>query len=146
MTFQKESIRAVVYATLLALAIALPVVVRADAVSPDTILANPSQYDTQSVTVTGTAKNVTTRQSRRGTVVRYDLCGTACLHVIDFTGATVTEGAATTVTGSFRAHIDTGRFSADNTVMVGSRPGGPRGPGGPGSGSPPPPPPPSSAP
>jgi hypothetical protein len=120
MMFKRDNIRVAACAALLAAAVCLPAMVRADAISPDTILAAPTQYDTQSITVTGTAKNVTTHQGRRGPMTRYDLCATACIHVTDFTGTAVAEGAATTATGTFHAHVVRGSYSIDNALFVGA--------------------------
>ena len=131
MIAQRDGIRVAMYAALLAAAVCLPTLVRAQSISPDTILAAPTQYDGQSVTVTGTAKTVTTRQMRNRSMTRYDLCATSCIHVIDFTGATITEGAATTATGTFRAHVERGTFSVDNTLLVGTPPMRRGAPGGP---------------
>ncbi len=73
--------------------------------SPDAVVAHASTYDGQSISVAGVAKNVQTHTGRMGTVVRYDLCATQCIHVFDRSGANVTEGSTVTATGAFHAQF-----------------------------------------
>jgi hypothetical protein len=95
-------------------------------VAPSALAANPSNYDRQELTVSGTAKNPTARQMRRGTATLYQLCDNACINVIEFGNPNVEDGSQVTVTGRFlssfgRAHVMT------NVLVVGGhmgRPGG----------------------
>lgn len=77
----------------------------ARAISPDTVLGNTANYDGQSVTIAGVAKNVQSRTMRFGTVVSYDLCAMQCVHVFDRSGGSVREGETVTVTGTFHAQL-----------------------------------------
>jgi hypothetical protein len=89
-------------------------------VAPSALSANPSDYDGQSVTVSGTAKNPTARQTRRGTATVYQLCDTACINVIQFDNPNVSDGSQVTVSGHFRASF--GRsHTMSNVLVVGGR-------------------------
>jgi hypothetical protein len=90
--------------------------------APSAVVAAASTYDTQTVTVTGTIKNVKTRQGQRGTMTSYQLCDTQCINVVQFGDATVTEGQTSTVTGRFRAKVTHGDMTMQNVVMVGGHP------------------------
>lgn len=92
-------------------------------VAPSALSADPSSYDDHDVTVSGTVRSPGTRQTRRGTATTYQLCDTACIHVIQFGGASVTDGSNVTVTGHFRASF--GRQTAISNVLI---VGGHRGP------------------
>jgi cytochrome c-type biogenesis protein CcmE len=92
----------------------------AQAVAPSALSADPSTYDGQDVTVSGTVKNPGTRQTRRGTATTYQLCDNACINVVQFEGASVTDGSKITVAGRFRASF--GRQTAlTNVLIVGGR-------------------------
>lgn len=97
---------------------------KAQAASPSALAGDPSTYDGQSVSVSGTAKDPRTRKLRRGgTAVMYQLCDSTCIHVFQFGDATVADGAQVSVTGTF--HATFGRIKQiSNVLMVGGRPGG----------------------
>ena len=84
---------------------ATAVAAASQSLSPDAVFASASTYDGQSVTITGLAKNVQTHTGRFGTIVRYDVCASQCIHVFDRSGATVSEGSTVTATGIFHAQL-----------------------------------------
>jgi hypothetical protein len=119
-----QSLRAATYVALMAAA-ALTVACghTSQSVAPSALTANPSNYDGQSVTVSGTAKNPTARQTRRGTATVYQLCDSACINVIEFANPNVSDGSQVTVSGHFRASF--GReHTMSNVLIVGGRMGG----------------------
>lgn len=92
----------------------------AKTVTPSALAASPATYDGESVNVSGTAKDPRTRETRRGQLVIYQLCDSACVHVVQFGDATVTAGSPVSVTGMFRASF--GRVKRiENVVVVGGR-------------------------
>lgn len=118
------SFRAATYVALIAAA-ALTVACghTSQSVAPSALAANPSTYDGQSVTVSGTAKNPTARQTRRGTATVYQLCDSACINVIQFDNPNVSDGSQVTVSGHFRASFGR-QHSMSNVLVVGGRMGG----------------------
>ena len=95
---------------------------RAPSVAPSALAANPATYDNQDVTVTGTAKNPTTRPMRRGTATVYQLCDSACIAVVQFGDTNVSDGDTTTVTGRFHASFGR-RAKMSDVLVVGGRMG-----------------------
>ncbi len=95
----------------------------AQSVAPSALAANPSNYDQEDVSVSGTAKNITTRQTRRGTATIYELCDSACIHVVQFGDANVSDGSQVAVSGRFRASFGR-RNLMTNVLIVGGRMGG----------------------
>jgi FlaG/FlaF family flagellin (archaellin) len=89
-------------------------------VAPSALAANPANYDNQDVTVSGTAKNPTARQMRRGTATVYQLCDSACINVVQFGTSNVSDGGQTTVSGHFRASFGRNRMMS-NVLVVGGR-------------------------
>jgi hypothetical protein len=90
-------------------------------VAPSAVSADPASYDQQDITVSGTAKNAVTRQTRRGTATRYELCDNGCINVIAFGANVVADGSKQTVTGRF--HTTFGRRrTLSNVLVVGGRP------------------------
>jgi hypothetical protein len=89
-------------------------------VAPSGLASNPSNYDDQDVTVTGTAKNPRTRQMRRGTATIYQLCDSSCINVVQFGEANVTEGSQVTVSGRFHQSFGR-RMTITNVLVVGGR-------------------------
>jgi|GEM_PF-2357987 hypothetical protein len=91
-------------------------------IAPSALAANPSDYDGQSVTVSGTVKNPTALQRRRGTATTYQLCDSACITVIAFgdANANVSDGSQTTVSGRFRASFGRQQMMT-NVLVVGGR-------------------------
>lgn len=85
-------------------------------VAPSALAANPADYDGQSVTVSGTVKNPTAMQTRRGTATTYQLCDNACVTVIAFGDPNVSEGSQVTESGRFRASF--GRKQMMTNVLI----------------------------
>ena len=86
--------------------------------SPSAVVGAASTYDDQTITVTGTVKNVTSHDTPRGTISRYQICDSQCVNVVQFSAAPA-EGQTQTVTGHFRANVDRGHFKATDVIMVG---------------------------
>jgi cytochrome c-type biogenesis protein CcmE len=86
--------------------------------APSAVLGATSTYDHQSVTVSGTVKNVTTRQTQRGTMAQYQLCDSQCVNVISPGSTPPTEGSTQTVTGMFHTNLSHGKFQATNVITV----------------------------
>ena len=87
------------------------------------IAGNPASYDEQDVTVSGTVKNPTTRHFPRGTATRYQLCDSACVTVIQFGDAGVTDGTTASVTGRFHTQFGRRHVMTNVVVVGGRRPG-----------------------
>lgn len=85
-------------------------------VAPSALAANPADYDGQSVTVSGTVKNPTAMQMRRGTATTYQLCDNACITVIAFGDTNVSDGSQVTASGRFRASF--GRKQMMTNVLI----------------------------
>jgi cytochrome c-type biogenesis protein CcmE len=98
----------------------------AQTATPTSIIASPSTFDGQTLSVSGTVKTPATRKTRRGQMLTFQLCDsdTSCIHVLEFgDAAAVTEGQSVSMTGMFRASA--GRIKKiDNVLIVGGRPGG----------------------
>ncbi len=92
-------------------------------VAPSALSADPSNYDGESVTVSGTVKNPTARQTRRGTATAYQLCDNNCINVIDFGNTNVSDGSQVTVSGRFRASFGR-QQTITNVLLVGGHRGG----------------------
>jgi hypothetical protein len=91
-------------------------------VAPSALAANPSNYNGQDVTVSGTAKNPTARQMRRGSATVYQLCDSACITVVQFGNPNVSDGSQVTVTGRFRDSFGRRQIMA-NVLIVGGHMG-----------------------
>ncbi len=89
-------------------------------VAPSSLAANPADYDGQSVTVSGTAKNPTAMQMRRGTATTYQLCDSACITVIAFGDTNISDGSQVTTSGRFRASFGRKQMMT-NVLIVGGR-------------------------
>ncbi len=90
------------------------------ALSPDAVIANTSTYDGQSISITGVVKNLQTHTGHFGTVESYDVCATQCIHVLDRSGASVTQGSTVTATGVFHAQFQPHGGSGNNPPHSGS--------------------------
>jgi hypothetical protein len=88
--------------------------------SPTQLSTGAADYDGQSVNVSGTAKDPHLRTTRRGEMVRYQLCDTACINVVQFGDTNVTDGSKVTVTGMFRQSFGRVR-KISNVLIVGGR-------------------------
>jgi hypothetical protein len=84
----------------------------------DDLVAQAHEYDNKPVAATGTAQNVRTDSTPRGPVLQFDLCGHECIHVLDATNPSVTDGATVTVKGPFHQHFSLGRFSASDIIII----------------------------
>ena len=94
----------------------------AKSATPSQLVASASDFDGQSVSVSGTAKGPHTRKGRRGMVLIYQLCDTQCVNVLQFgaDASTVTDGSTVSVTGMFRQSA--GRVQKmENVILVGGR-------------------------
>jgi hypothetical protein len=89
-------------------------------VAPSAVAGNPSSYDEQDITVSGTAKNPVTRHMRRGAATTYQICDTACVNVIQFGEASIADGSQQTVTGRFHTTFGRRRHLTD-VLVVGGR-------------------------
>ncbi len=85
--------------------------------SPSELEKNPSSFDGQTVTVSGTVRNPGTRERRRGVVEMYELCDSACVNVVQFGEVKVSDGSQLTVTGRFRSSSRR-RHGMANTIVV----------------------------
>ncbi|HTU83223.1 MAG TPA: hypothetical protein VMF61_13895 [Candidatus Acidoferrales bacterium] len=96
---------------------------KAQAATPSALVANPTNFDGETVNVSGTAKNPLTRTRRGHTFLTYQLCDSQCIRVVQFGAtATVADGSPVSVTGTF--HESFGRVRRfSNVLMVGGRPG-----------------------
>ena len=88
--------------------------------SIDAIVATPSHYDGSTVDVTGTAKNVKARTSKKGNDYEtFQVCQTQCVNVYSFGHPAVTNGATVRVQGSFVADKSMGSFDIKNEIDAG---------------------------
>lgn len=90
-------------------------------IAPSVVAASPSNYDSQTITVTGTVKGVQTRTMRRGTLTQYQLCDSQCINVVQFgeQSSSVADGQTQTVTGRFRAKVPRGPLAGQSVLIVG---------------------------
>lgn len=96
---------------------AVAVVPAAAADSIDAIAAAPATYDGNSVDVTGTAKNVRARTSKKGNdYTTFQVCQTQCLNVYSHGHPAVSDGATVRVQGSFVADKSMGSFDIKNEI------------------------------
>ncbi|MBV8118255.1 MAG: hypothetical protein JOZ01_09765 [Candidatus Eremiobacteraeota bacterium] len=93
----------------------------APAVAPSALFAKAATYDGQNVSVTGTVKNPTAHQFRRGTVTTFQLCDNACVNVVQFGTANVSDGDQQTVTGTFHQSFGRRHFHVRDVIVVGGR-------------------------
>jgi hypothetical protein len=92
----------------------------AKSATPTQLSTSATDYDGQSVSVSGTAKDPHVRTTKRGQMVRYQLCDSACVNVVQFGDTSVADGTQVTVTGFF--HQSFGRIrKISNVVVVGGR-------------------------
>jgi cytochrome c-type biogenesis protein CcmE len=77
------------------------------------ILANPTSFDGQHLSVAGTVAQLAAKTSRRGNdYTTFDLCDTTCIHVYSYGHPKLANGQALTVTGKFFAdkHVGSADF------------------------------------
>lgn len=88
--------------------------------SIDAIVANPSHYDGNGVDVTGTAKDVRARTSKKGNEYEtFQVCQTQCVNVYSFGHPAVANGQTVRVQGSFVADKSMGSFEIKNEIDAG---------------------------
>ncbi|MGB6714962.1 MAG: hypothetical protein WBE30_15170 [Candidatus Cybelea sp.] len=105
---------------LAALLAALPVAVAAyPTVAPSALIAGPSTYDGQTVTVTGTVQNFMSKTTAMGHFSGYQLCDTKCINVIDKTNQQHSNGTTATVTGMFHASFKAPHKTWSNALLIG---------------------------
>jgi CMP-2-keto-3-deoxyoctulosonic acid synthetase len=87
------------------------------ATTVDAILASPSTYDGQHVTVAGTVRDVEEKTSHKGNDYDvFQLCGDRCLHVFTFGRPPIAEGQKITVNGTFSAVKHVGSYTFRNEI------------------------------
>jgi hypothetical protein len=84
-------------------------------------MAKPTAFDGQDVSVTGTVKDPTAHQFRRVSVTTFQLCDSACVNVVQFGTANVSDGDQQTVSGTFHHAFGRRRFHMQDVVVVGGR-------------------------
>jgi hypothetical protein len=94
------------------------------AITPSSLSSNSARYDGQDITVSGTVKNPTARQMRRGTATMYQLCDSVCVNVFQFGAANVSDGDQQTVRGRYHVAFGRRRFHMHDVIVVGGRMGG----------------------
>ena len=105
---------------LAALLAALPVAAIAATLAPSAILANPSTYDGQSVTVAGTVSNFTSKSTAMGQFTVFQLCDSKCVNVLDKTNQTHANGSTATITGMFHVSFKAPHKTWSNVVTIGT--------------------------
>ncbi len=81
------------------------------------VLANPTSFDGQHLTVSGTIAQLAERTSRRGNdYATFDLCDTACLHIYVRSHPKIADGQTLTVSGKFYADRKVGSFDVKNEL------------------------------
>lgn len=81
------------------------------------ILANPSSYDGDHVSVSGTIQKLERKVSAKGThYVTFSLCSSQCIDVYGFGSANISDGQTITVFGTFQVvrHLDS--FTFNNAI------------------------------
>lgn len=120
---------------------ALPIAAAAATLTPSLVLANPSMYDGRVITVSGTVKDFTTRNTDLGNFTKFSLCdanaspagvatarpapmqtpttGKACITVIDKTKKPYDNKSAVTVNGTWRVSFKGPHKTWTNTLTIG---------------------------
>jgi len=87
------------------------------ATTVDAILANPSAYDNQHVTVVGTVRDLQEKTSRKGNDYDvFSVCADRCIHVFTFGRPKIAEGQKLTVDGKFSAVKHVGSYIFYNEI------------------------------
>jgi hypothetical protein len=90
----------------------------AAALTPSQIVAKPSTYEGQSVTVSGTVSHVQVSKSLFRTVTGFQLCDTKCIVVIDERNASHKDGEQATVSGTFQQSFKGPKRSFKNVILI----------------------------
>jgi hypothetical protein len=88
------------------------------AIFVDDVLAQANAYDNKPVKIKGVVVNERTDPTAAGSVEQFDLCGHGCIHVVDATNPSVTNGTGATVEGVFHKHFQRGRFSQNDVMLI----------------------------
>ena len=81
------------------------------------ILANPTSFDGQHLSVSGSVAQLAEKTSRRGNdYTTFDLCETACVHVYSYGHPKIANGQTLTVTGKFFADKHVGSLDFKNEL------------------------------
>ncbi|HVN69237.1 MAG TPA: hypothetical protein VMU38_06290 [Candidatus Binatia bacterium] len=105
---------------LAALLAVLPIAAVAATLAPSAIVATPSTYDGQTVTVAGTVQNFMSKDTAMGKFSGFQLCDSKCINVIDKTNQSHTNGSSATVTGTFHASFKAPHKTWSNALVIGS--------------------------
>lgn len=120
----------------------LPIAAAAATLTPSLVLANPSMYDGKVITVSGTVKDFTTRNTDLGNFTKFKLCdpsnasptggapaapapmqtatsGKTCITVIDKTKQAHDNKSTVTVNGTWRASFKGPHKTWTNTLTIG---------------------------
>lgn len=91
----------------------------AAAISPSTILADPSSYEGKPVTVAGKVASFESQKMGSATVTAFQLCDAKCVQVIDQTGASqYADGDQATASGTFHATMKGPRLTFNNVILI----------------------------
>jgi hypothetical protein len=105
---------------LAALFAALPIAsVAATTLTPSTIVGTPATYDGQTVSVAGTVQKFKSRNTQMGQVGVFELCDAKCVHVIDKTNQSHTDGSSATISGTFHETFKTPKKTWNNVIIIG---------------------------
>ena len=81
------------------------------------ILAAPSSFDGQHLTVNGTVQQLSEKTSRRGNdYTTFDLCDVTCVHVYSYGHPKIANGQTLTVNGRFFADKKVGSLDFKNEL------------------------------
>lgn len=100
------------------LAAAASAALLAAVLTPSQILSNPSSYEGQSVTVSGTISNIQVNKTMFRTVTGFQLCDAKCVVVIDEKNASHKNGEQATVSGTFQQSFKGPKRSFTNVVLI----------------------------
>jgi hypothetical protein len=89
--------------------------------APSGIMAAPSRYDRQPVTVLGVVRSIVVRPiGRGGAIAQFALCDSLCVNVVEFNKPSFLAGQSLTVQGTFHRIFSNGIIQARNVVIVGT--------------------------
>jgi hypothetical protein len=97
-------------------------VVPGPVLAPSGVMATPTRYDRQLVSVLGIVHNIVVRPISGGTIAQFALCDSLCVNVVEFSKPTFQVGQSLTVQGMFHRIYSSGIIQARNVVIVGSPP------------------------
>jgi hypothetical protein len=81
------------------------------------ILAAPSSFDGQHLTVNGTVQQLSEKTSRRGNdYTTFDLCDASCIHAYSYGHPKIANGQTLTVSGKFFADKHVGTLDFKNEI------------------------------